>query len=263
MILHRCPGGMGKRALGVLVPALLVAGVPAAAEGAAARRAGGSGLSGTLSSNRTIRQQQLVADPEPPDRGSLSISYDPTISLLSGYRYGPGYERPGVAGQPPQPAGFVEVLRVGQNQRELVDIDEFLINRGNGMFTEVGFIQMQFVRTGQPGQINPPGGFMIVDEDAGVTGTFGVDPTALTFDLRDGLSLDTIAAYTIFAAAANSHSGNAADFMTATDDQGVHTVPASQIAGVTVSRPFPEPSSAAVLAVGGLGLMARRRRARE
>src|SRR2546423_14087625 len=43
---------------------------------ALARAAGGSGYSGTLSTNTAIRQQQLICDPAEPAAGSTSVQYE-------------------------------------------------------------------------------------------------------------------------------------------------------------------------------------------
>ena len=61
-------------------------------EAALAQQAGGSGLSGTLSKNKAIRKQQLIADPTEPVSGSISVNYDPSVVTLSGLLFGPGYE---------------------------------------------------------------------------------------------------------------------------------------------------------------------------
>ena len=69
---------------------------------ALSKAGGGSGLSGTLSTNPTIRQQQLICDPDPPDVGSTSVMYNPAMSLLAGITDGPGYGPPATG-----PGGYV------------------------------------------------------------------------------------------------------------------------------------------------------------
>jgi MYXO-CTERM domain-containing protein len=59
------------------------AAVPAGAEAALAEALGESGYSGTLSSNRAIRKQQLICDPNNPTIGSNSTLYDPAFVLLT------------------------------------------------------------------------------------------------------------------------------------------------------------------------------------
>src|SRR5688572_26156024 len=101
---------IARRTLAAGVVALVAwALFPATAGAAVARRAGGSGYSGTISNNPAIRRQQLTCDPPPAD-GSTSVEYDPRVSTLVSYQFGPGYS---TRGQPGTPAGFVEV-REGQ-----------------------------------------------------------------------------------------------------------------------------------------------------
>src|SRR5215218_1592551 len=52
---------------------------------ALAAATGGSGYSADLSSNATIRQQQLICDPIEPKAGSTSVQYDPKVVRLTGY----------------------------------------------------------------------------------------------------------------------------------------------------------------------------------
>src|SRR5689334_5300757 len=96
---------------------------PSAARGAIAKMNGGSGLSGTLSSNPTIRQQQLICDPDPPDVGSTSVLYNPAVSLLAGVGNGPGYGAPASG-----PGGYVEVFDRSSNSTKLVDMGQYLNN---------------------------------------------------------------------------------------------------------------------------------------
>src|SRR5438128_3974701 len=58
---------------------------------ALAKAAGGSGYSGTLSTNSVIRQQQLICDPAEPLEGSTSVQYEADKVTLRGMVYGPGY----------------------------------------------------------------------------------------------------------------------------------------------------------------------------
>ncbi|HMB96366.1 MAG TPA: hypothetical protein VKK61_10030, partial [Tepidisphaeraceae bacterium] len=71
---------------------------------ALARQSGKSGVSANLSTNPTVKQQQLLVDPpDAPIAGSISVSYDPTVSHLIEFEPGPGYDNEGIG-------GFVEVL---------------------------------------------------------------------------------------------------------------------------------------------------------
>src|SRR5687767_5684062 len=58
---------------------------------ALAKAGGGSGYSGCLSTNPTIRQQQLICDPDEPRSGSTSVLYDASLVTLAELEYGPGY----------------------------------------------------------------------------------------------------------------------------------------------------------------------------
>src|SRR5215211_6667837 len=58
---------------------------------ALAKATGGSGYSGTLSTNSVIRQQQLICDPAEPVQGSTSLQYEADKVTLRGMQYGPGY----------------------------------------------------------------------------------------------------------------------------------------------------------------------------
>src|SRR4051794_11632336 len=86
--------------------ALCAASAPARAS--LAKLTGGSGNSGTLSSNAAVRKQQLIADPPDPTMGSQSVSYDPAVVTLLDFRYGPGYAQ--TSGQP---IAFVELRNTG------------------------------------------------------------------------------------------------------------------------------------------------------
>ena len=73
---------------------------------ALAKASGGSGYSGKLSSNKTVRKQQLICDPATngpsalangaPKVGSTSVNYDPGIVSLAGLAMSTGYAGSGV-----------------------------------------------------------------------------------------------------------------------------------------------------------------------
>src|SRR5687768_453094 len=65
---------------------------------ALASATGGSGYSGTLSSNLSIRKQQLICDPAEPVQGSTSVLYDASKVTLTGLVPGPGYNNLGFVG---------------------------------------------------------------------------------------------------------------------------------------------------------------------
>jgi hypothetical protein len=190
------------------------------------RAGGGSGYSGTLSTNPTIRQQQLICDPAEPAQGSTSVLYDASKVSLAGYQYGPGY------GPMPLPiegtiTGYVEV-QVTPTVRRLQLMQSFL-DQPSG--SETGYVQMFYALTGSAGQLQPPQGFAIRDEG----GVDGVDTHALFFEVHKDIPDPNIdARYTVFAAPEGTHSGNVADFMRVNDGSG-KIITAAEILPTTVS----------------------------
>lgn len=220
-------------------------------EAALAKKAGGSGLSGTLSSNKAIRKQQLICDPDEPTGGSTSVRYDPAVVSISGFGFGPGY-----AG-----TAFVEVSAAGGQRTTLVELDDYL---SEPFGTQTGYVQVRF---GEPpattavvspsalhGQIAPPDGYAVVDED----GPFGVDTHALFFDYLATASDDTVAEYTIFAAEADEFSNSQADFLSGIDDDDGNpfTLTPNQIASATVRGSLNAVPLPAAAIPGGLTLAA-------
>jgi Ca2+-binding RTX toxin-like protein len=190
---------------------------------AMSRAAGGSGLSGTLSTNPAIRQQQLICDPasdgNAPLLGSTSVSYDAAVVTLSSVQAGPGYRneevlvevRPVVIEGPP--AGT-----------ELIPFSQFDDSRGS--FIETGYVQVKYQLAGDPGVMSPPDGFT-QNDSAGVDGfdthALFFSPLVVINSPNDSVGLSLTAAavveppseglsYTVFAAAPGTHSGNEEDF---------------------------------------------------
>jgi Ca2+-binding RTX toxin-like protein len=204
------------------------------------KAAGGSGYSGTLSTNPATRQQQLICDPNEPAAGSTSVSYDASLVTINHAESGPGYTLTGV---------FVEVVPVviegPPAGPELVPLAEFQQSRP--FMTETGYIQVKYQLTGEAGQLPPAGD---VNDEAGVD---GVDTHALFFDpiggpillLRDGdatFAPDVVAqqegpvyTYTVFAAHAGEHGNNEEDFLLTTD--GVRIGPDQLSPAVVTTEP--------------------------
>jgi len=247
--------------LASFVLALCVVGASAdVASAALAKRRGGSGLSGSLSSNPTIRQQQLICDPaagveaaaiDPnvsalaqgaPRRGSDSVNYDPSVVSLTGIQLGTGY-----AG-----SGRVEV-RAGEGTF-LQDLTAFLKKPAG---TETGYVQLFFHHgargnlppdnlfgpAGEPFKIAVPEGYTPNMSD----GPEGFDTHSFFFTYKAGVPGTTIAAYDIFASTSGRASGTSADFLTGVDTTAgsqEFTIPASQITpahveGALVTVPLP------------------------
>ena len=256
----------------------------APAFGAVAQATGGSGFSGTLSSNPTVRRQQLICDPTDPTSGSTSVSYNPAVATLAGqqsanFLFGPGY------GQTPgQPIARVEYQQSAF--KLFLDVNSFPFTLPSGG-AETGYVQVLFSKNGQPtGRLSPSGpsgDFVQVARDPGVTGTSGVDTFALIFQTPStSTPLTSTATYQIFAASSGSHGtgfggpGNAGDYMAGLTDTGTPfrvpvnettppnnpNDPTNYIAPATVSGNYiPEPSTAAAWGVAA-GLLLRRRHAR-
>ena len=232
-------------------------------EAALAKALGGSGLSGKLSKNKAIRQQQLIADPDDPDTGSTSVLYDPNTVSINSLIFGPGY-----FGQ-----AVVEVDNDGQ--RVLQDFGSFV---ESPLGRETGYVQVRYntpsegpsfasgpvvaAAPGVHGQIPVPAGFTTIDQK----GPAGVDTHAFLFDYLD-VPDSQVAVYRVYADLGNRPSGNTRDFMSGVDDMGQpFTVDAPDISGVTVrgsldSVPLPPAAYAGgMVLVGMAGFQMLRRR---
>jgi hypothetical protein len=201
--------------------------------------AGHPGVSGKLSTNASIAKQQLICDPasssEPSAAdaaaaGSVSVSYDPTLVTLTGVTSGPGYfvdfSNSFVELQSTQPieGGYAPGTSEGQAYTFLEPLSTFL-GEAEHPGTETGYVQVRFQKAaeGSPGLIQPD--YTVVDE----SGVNGFDTHALTFSLvgggggggaalaaaatQQGTLTGPKATYTVFAATADSHSGNPGDFL--------------------------------------------------
>ena len=163
-------------------------------------KAGGSGYSGTLSSNPATRQQQLIIDPPEPLLGSTSTEYDAQKVTLRGASPGPGYAN----------QGFLALVEVRTaNGTRFQPVQEFLVRP---LGVETGFVQVRYFLTGKAGQIAPPRDWIVVDEG----GTEGMDTHSLDFEARD-LPPGAEVVYTVFASHANPDRGIEEDFLVTND----------------------------------------------
>lgn len=239
---------LGK-AYAMLGMAGLIGLIPCVSEGAAAKRAGGSGFSGTLASNPALRQQQLACDPDDPIVGSTSVEYDPLVSRLVGFGMGPGYSG----------GAFVEVRQFNPDTESVITvfqpINAFLASPAGA---ETGYVQTFYTQIGDTGQVQFFENYNVVDH----AGPESVDTHYLLFadghpdgPTPSGQTFDT-AIYRVFADP-GTHGGNPSDFMVGQDANGAFVVTADQIADAVVQAP--EPTSLALVGVGAAALLRRRR----
>ena len=163
-------------------------------------KAGGSGYSGTLSSNPATRQQQLIIDPPEPLMGSTSTAYDAQKVTLRGATPGPGYDN----------QNFIALVEVRTaNGTRLQPVQEFLVRP---LGPEAGFVQVRYLLSGKAGQIEPPRDWLVLDEG----GTEGMDTHSLDFEARD-LPPGTEILYNVFASRADPDRGIPEDFLVTND----------------------------------------------
>lgn len=246
--------------MAALSAAMLLSLVAQDGSAAIAKKLGKSGLSGTLSSNKAVRKQQLIADPASEDvttlgvagasgapvRGSTSVRYDPSLVTLSDFVLGPGYYGD----------AFVEVTRGGRSQ--LVSFADFL--EGGG--TESGYVQTFFDISngegptnpdlGSPGQISIARGYTQVDQD----GPFGTDTHAFLFDVLDGVSDTQIIEYTVYADDGQRPTGNGADYLVGDDGDGEYRIDPPNITSATVRGSLTAIPLPAAVWMGGAMLIA-------
>lgn len=242
--------------LWVLCVGGLVAAIPVASHAAAARKLGGSGFSGTLSTDPATRAQQLICDPDDPTRGATSTAYDPALVRLVNLGAGPGY----IVG------GAVQLTRFDPELGTFSEpFFQNLFGPGGFFFQdsadpnvfETGLVRVIYEKFGTTGQITPTG--TILDDKPGVTGENSVDTHALYFEplydpFTGGVVDNTFAQYTVFA--------GPNDFMEGVDDEGnTFRLGPDQLTGVVVGLPEPAAGVTLLIAVG-LALGGRSRRTR-
>lgn len=232
--------GWKKRAavLAAIVTGLL--GLSADVSSAAlAKASGGSGYSGKLSANPTIRRQQLICDPATPAAsapgnsggapisGSTSVTYDPSIVTLSRLAFGPNYFGSAlVEVAVSRPAADVAPAF---SETTLEPLDQFLLRP---LGPETGYVQVTYALDGPAGQMSPPPNFTTVDSD----GVKGFDTHALMFSYVPGVADTAVAKYTIYADPGGDHSGNKADSLTGMNPDGsTFTLGPGQLSPATVS----------------------------
>ena len=204
---------------------------------ALAKAAGGSGTSCNLSTNPTIRQQQLICDPasslvtaaaddpgSAPLSGSTSVSYDARVVSLIDVGAGPGYDNESfqvlveVTQAPIILLAAFSETSIGAAAEPpgtfLIPFAQFDEQRFS--YVETGYVQIKFQLAGDPGQLPLADGFQQNDR----AGVFGADTHELFFRpqvVGEGEFNFTGVSYTSFAAGENTHSGNSEDFFIAAD----------------------------------------------
>ena len=252
-----------RRSVCVLASLLAMALLPCAVQAAAQKALGGSGYSGTLSSNPSIRQQQLLCDP--PGTllgGSMTTQYDTNVVTFAGSQNENGYTNSlFVAVEPIINIGAVSDIPQGSTgSPEWVSEAMYLALPSS--FVELGFVQDFFQSTvnSTSGHAMPPPGFTTV----GAGGPSGTDTFGLLFNYLPAIQDSTVASYTNFPIGGNYHPptmpppssdfnmGGQMDSLTFSTDTGTVTYPATQIDPITVSGSLsvvPEPQVAAAASV--------------
>ncbi|QOV88736.1 hypothetical protein [Humisphaera borealis] len=158
-----------------------------------------------LSSNKVVRRQQLIIDPEGILGGSASVAYDPSlVTLVSAIDPGDFMITGGLVGIRSETGGLAI---------DLIPIDSFLgITSGTPTgvpFREDGFVQIFFDRRDVPSSLGSPspgagGGSVIANLPGYITvaedGKTSINDThALVFEYKQGVPASAQAAYTVYA----------------------------------------------------------------
>jgi hypothetical protein len=236
---------------------------PSVSRASTSLKNGGSGYSGTLSSNPTTRTQQLLCDPT--GMGSMSTLYDPSVVTLTGISAIQGFSIT---------SAYVEVSNDGVTFLE--SASTFFSSERFGQ--ETGYLQVFFgpppITTAAVGGTipdGPPEGFTM----QGHAGVDGQNSHALFFEYLDEASDNAFATY--FNYADDGLRGSEEDTLTARDENGeLFTVHHEDISSafigagltgpaLTGTSPVPLPSSAwaGLALMGGLGATKLRRRKAE
>ena len=230
---------------------------PSDARAALAVASGGSGTSGVLSSNHTIRKHQLLCDPNDPASGSYSVGYDPS---LVHYDVGSLTSVPGFT----VTTAYIE-LNTGTTSAPKPML--FPIANPPYYYPETGYIQVFFQADPktdyQPPA--PPAGYNQID----AAGVKGEETHGLTFSYLANTPDTAFATYTVFADAGGrliqDGSGeppfSTPDFF---EDTSGKIIPYNDIAPATVRGNLfvPEPAAPGLLACCAAAGLLRRRGAR-
>jgi len=277
---------MVRRKFALWIAAVLATSLVAesACHAALASQLGRKRYTARLASNKALRKQQLIVDPEGILGGSASVLYDTRVVRLVGVMDPGDFE---------VTAGLVGVVpSTGGLSTTLLDLNAFLASGGGALpdpdprnlavdepqYREQGYVQIFFDRRDSilPGDVsalaaeksasvipNLPG-YATVAED----GETGINDThALMFEYLPGVPDDFRAAYRIFATPPRAQT--VPDSLTLADDPE-NPVPYTELGSAAVvgglagfdvrPEPMPVPIPPAALIGGvGLGLLAGRR----
>ncbi|HEX8912816.1 MAG TPA: hypothetical protein VF796_10690 [Humisphaera sp.] len=230
----------------ILVAAFLMVSVVGGSEASAAlasKLTGVKRFTARLSSNRAIRKQQLIVDPEGILGGSVSTSYDPTVVRFVGIADPADFEITG---------GFVGTGSAGGTGPILTPLDEYLASLNRTAPTrggppspipenETGYIQIFFDRraTATAGtRAVPAGGASTIPNFPGYRtvaedGPTGVGDThALLFEYLPTVPENVRASYTVFAIPKRGLANP--DFLIPADDPE-HPIPYTELGSARVT----------------------------
>jgi hypothetical protein len=222
--------------------------------------------------------QTLTADPDEPQGGSTSVTYDPSIVHVIGSGYGTGYLK---ADNSPFVSGFgIEVLFDGSpSGTALIDLGDYL--EVPGSFTPTGYLRTWFKLSpegpGPTGKLtdqfeweNNHAGFMSL----GSNGPTGVDTHFYDF-IKNTANDPTPAPYSVFADTSTNRyaftplgtstfTGLPTDYVILQDAPTEEVHPGDGVfEGASVAGAVPEPATAAaiglVVCVSALATRRRRR----
>jgi hypothetical protein len=243
---------VAKRLLGtVFAAALLGIAVPSISEASFAR-ATGSSYGGRLSNKRSVRTQQLTADPVSVLRGSTSTAYDPEVVSLDNVFALDGFDIT---------AAYVGV-DLGEGE-QLITLGQY--REGNDFlpFKETGYLQVFYDRSDEGpvslaalngGHSPTDPGYEVADED-GVT---NADNTHTAFFHYIAEDERTVAHYRLYAD--DGERGFAPDSLTSIDDPSLVITDIQEANVAAALIPLPAAFGPGLIGLGVVAIVHRLRR---
>jgi hypothetical protein len=242
---------VAKRTLGMLFAvAIAGAALPDISEASLARQLGSS-YGGTLSNKRSIRTQQLTADPVSVLRGSTSTEYDPKVVSLDNVFALEGFD--------------VTAAYVGVDQGEgeqLITLAQYRAGGDFLPFHETGYLQVFYEREGvETFQTLASGGHGTVDTGYNVADQDGVtnaDNTHTTFFHYIAENDTTVAKYRLYAD--DGTRGIAPDSLTSVDDPetSIRDIQEANVAAALI--PLPAALGPGLIGLAAVAVVKRMRR---